>query len=414
MNVRYRTAQSLSQQPLALPVPGFQVQLFESMEAAHALWSRIEPPDEFLKSRYLGLLERHPPRGMRFTYAVFFHGEDPVGVAYFQISHFRPDRSIRQDDSEDRYPCIIRAMGRYLKQFVASQFDHNLLVCGNLLLTGEHGFWFDSSRVDTQTGFRLLLEAVQHVHSQWERLGLFIDGIFIKDIEPRHLPKTSVFIEHKFRKFTFHPNMVLFLDPTWETFDDYLAALQSKYRVRARRAFKAAASLEVKALDLDFVRRHSDKLFQLYLAVMDNASFNMVVLHERYLVAMKETYGEDFQVTGYFEGGELVGFCTTLLNGEELEAHFLGFDETVNRQHQLYLNMLYHMIEQAISKRCKRLVYARTAMEIKSSVGAVPIDMLCFIKATHPVTNKILPHLIKYLQPPDDWVQRHPFRDQQS
>ena len=394
-----------------LPQNGFQFRIYYAIHDVPEMWDELVPGNEFLRRRYLRVLEQHPPRGMRFTYVIFYDEEQPIGIAYFQISHFRPDRSIKEVDSQDKYPCIIRAFARHLKTFVAKKFDHNLLVCGNLLLTGEHGFHFTEGKIDRELQFRLLEECIRKVHSIWEDRGLYIDGIFIKDIEPRHLPQTRVLSDKKYRRFTFHPNMVLTIREDWKSFDDYLAALSSKYRVRAKRAYKAAKDLVRKDLDLSYIRNNNQRLYQLYLSVMDNASFNMVVLNEHYLPALKEAYGDQFRLTGYFLGDELVGFCSTLQNGEELEAHFLGFEAGCNRKCQLYLNILYDILRQGIELGCKKVVYARTAMEIKSSVGAEPVDMLCYIKAAHSLTNKVLPHLLEYLRPPDDWVQRRPFRE---
>ncbi|MAT55050.1 MAG: hypothetical protein CMN32_11265 [Saprospirales bacterium] len=393
-----------------LPSNGYKFRLYSSIFDVPESWDEVAPPNEFLRRKYLGVLEQNPPRGMRFTYVIFYDKDQPIGISYFQISHFRPDRSIKDVDTKDKYPCIIRAFARHLKVFVAKKFDHNLLVCGNLLLTGEHGFHFAEGKLNREEQFRLLEECIRKVHAIWEEQGLYIDGIFIKDIEPQHLPQTRVLVDKKYRKFTFHPNMVLNIRDDWESFDDYLAALSSKYRVRARRAFKAAKDVVRKDLDLGYIRNNNQRLYQLYLSVMDNASFNMVVLDEQYLPALKEAFGDQFKITGYFLDGELIGYCSTLLNDGELEAHFLGFEEACNRKCQLYLNILYDILRQGIEAGAKKVVYARTAMEIKSSVGAVPVDMLCYIKAAHPVTNKVLPHLLEYLRPPDDWVQRKPFK----
>jgi len=45
-----------------------------------------------------------------------------------------------------------------------------------------------------------------------------------------------------------------------------------------------------------------------------------------------------------------------------------------NRQKEkmLYLNMLYDMVCHSINKGFKQIIFARTALEIKSSVGAIP------------------------------------------
>jgi hypothetical protein len=54
----------------------------------------------------------------------------------------------------------------------------------------------------------------------------------------------------------------------------------------------------------------------------------------------------------------------------------------------LYLNMLYDMTY-SINKGFKEIIFARTALEIKSSVGARPIQM--YIGHTNPVVNVFMP-----------------------
>jgi hypothetical protein len=53
-----------------------------------------------------------------------------------------------------------------------------------------------------------------------------------------------------------------------------------------------------------------------------------------------------------------------------MDTYFLGYDDSIQREKMLYLNMLYDMIAYSINKGFKEIIFARTALEIKSSVGA--------------------------------------------
>ncbi|MFQ5445493.1 MAG: GNAT family N-acetyltransferase, partial [Saprospiraceae bacterium] len=395
---------------IPLDKSGYHFALFSSAQDVTPDWEKVQPDNIFLQRTYLQTLEDKPPRGMRFSYLVFYKNIVPIGIAYCQISNFSPDKSIRDLSVKDKYPCIIRAFARHLKNFVVSKFDHNLLVCGNLLLTGEHGFHFAPGHVDKATQFQLIEEALILVQNQWEDKGLSVDGIFIKDVREDHRAPSRIFVKKKFKEFTFHPNMVLALRPNWATFEDYLQDITSKYRVRAKRAFKLAAGLEKRELTERQIFDNKERLYELYKNVMDNASFNMVVLHEDYLPSLKLSLGEQFRIFGYYREGELAGFYSTILNHNELEAHFLGFEPACNKDYQLYLNMLFDILRNGIEQGVERVVYARTAMEIKSSIGSEPFDMYCYIRSNNSITNKILPALLEYLRPPDNWVPRQPFK----
>ena len=72
--------------------------------------------------------------------------------------------------------------------------------------------------------------------------------------------------------------------------------------------------------------------------------------------------------------------------------------------------MLFDMASFGIQEGYKEVVFARTAMEIKSSVGAKPYNMHIYLKHTNNViANTVLKLVVKYANPIRDWEERHPF-----
>jgi hypothetical protein len=71
--------------------------------------------------------------------------------------------------------------------------------------------------------------------------------------------------------------------------------------------------------------------------------------------------------------------------------------------------MLYDMLDFAITNKFKSVVYARTAMEIKSSVGAKPIEMVMYMKHTNNLFNSLLKVVFNFMKPNQKWEERHPF-----
>jgi len=116
-------------------------------------------------------------------------------------------------------------------------------------------------------------------------------------------------------------------------------------------------------------------------------------------------------VFGVFLKDELVGFYTLILNQEVLETYFLGYNKDMQHQYQMYLNMLFNMASFGIDNGFKKIVYARTAMEIKSSIGAKPHTMHIYLNHTNNViANTVLRGIVKYMNPIQTWEERHPFR----
>ena len=69
------------------------------------------------------------------------------------------------------------------------------------------------------------------------------------------------------------------------------------------------------------------------------------------------------------------------------------------------------MTEFGIENSFKRIIFGRTALEIKSSIGAEPIMMSGFMYHQNYWINKLLPKIYPKLEPSLVWQQRHPFKE---
>ena len=69
--------------------------------------------------------------------------------------------------------------------------------------------------------------------------------------------------------------------------------------------------------------------------------------------------------------------------------------------------MLYDMVGCAIVNGFKQINFGRTAMEIKSSIGAVPENMYGFMEHQAPWINRHLARIFRLLEPEVTWIQRH-------
>ncbi len=221
---------------------------------------------------------------------------------------------------------------------------------------------------------------------------------------------TAFFKANNLYKVQVQPNMVFKIADTWKKTDDYISAFNKKYRRRYRTARKKSINLNYKALDTEYLKDNSKAIFSLYETVSDNARVNSFKLQEDHFYQLKIHLKDNFKVFGVFLKEELVGFYTLILNDKILETYFLGYNKTLQHQHQMYLNMLFNMASFGIENGFKTIVYARTAMEIKSSIGAKPHTMHIYLNHTNNfIANTVLKGIVKYMNPMRKWEERHPF-----
>lgn len=396
-------------------IPGAQrlrYSFFRSIEAAGRDWDLAAPVhDLFLQRKYLSVVEANPPHGMRFGYLVFYKEDEAVGVALCQIKYFKGDDNIADLDVPSKDPCFFNGLAKWFKRWVAGKAAADILICGNMLLTGEHGYYFDYQRIEPRVAVEILEKALDEVVDIMGREGVKMPVILVKDLAPEHHDQGLELVKKGFVEFDIQPNMVLHLP--FPDFDAYLAAMSTKYRTRAKRAFKKLdGGVEKRELTLVEIQRELPRIYALYKEVAKNAGFNMVDLNEHYLFALKRDLPEHFRMFAYYEADKMLAFYTTIQNGDELEAHFLGYDKAFNHDRQLYLNILYDIVRLALENKCCSIVFARTALEIKSSVGAVAHDLYCYLRHQNSIANKLTGTILDYLKPVEEWQPRHPFKEE--
>ena len=381
----------------------YQVGIASSIADISRHWQQVAPlHDEFLQIPYLGFMESCPPGDLHFRYLVFYQMDRPIGLAYCQISELK----IR----EALYDPAISPFRQKVNDTILKVANMNAIFCGHILLTGEHGSYFSEEISDATRG-SLLREGLECLKRQCKKEGEHVSLILLKDLDADKKNDLHSNLGSDFKEFLFQPKMILSLREGWNSFEDYLADMSSKYRVRARRAFKKGKRIEKRELNIETIQAFLPKIDELYKCIANGAGFNVVTLDGEYFLNFKKHFPEKFRVFGYFVEGEMIAFYTTFRNYDELEAHFLGFEEVINRKYQVYLNILYDLIRQGIGAGVNHINFARTALEIKSSVGAEPIDLYYLGKHTNRLKNTLFSPILAYFNPAVDWVQRKPFKD---
>jgi predicted N-acyltransferase len=363
-------------------------------------WDSLATSNIFLSKDYLTVLENAAPKNMACHFIGLFLDKELVGLALSQYIDLRDVHSFGERD---------HCLKTKVREIVFKYFSSNVLVMGNNMLTGQNGCCF-SEKLPRSEGMILLKTVAEELkkifNSNGKQIHLSIFKDFSKsEVEPFDIPQFK-----SFYKFTTQPNMVFQIRESWTTFDDYILDNNKKYRDQYKRARKKADGISKKKLSLDEITTYNSRIYQLYMNVAKNAPFNTFYLPENHFIVFKKSLKDNFLFYGYFVGEELIGFNTLIKNGNDIDTYFLGYDEKYQREKMLYLNMLYDMIGYSINKGYKRIVFARTALEIKSSVGAKPIHMYGLIKHSNPLINLFVSKTFSYFEPKIEWQERNPFK----
>jgi predicted N-acyltransferase len=375
--------------------------IYSSIAQLPNSWDQVADENVFLQTHYLKVLEESAPTNMQCFYIGIFEYRELIGVALAQYLDLN-----KLESFGDRDKCF----KTYIRNFVFKNFASHALFLGNNMITGQNGYVFSKGIALEKIG-QILLECASEITTYFKKQNIKIHIVSFKDFYQDCAVQLKNSSFSNMYEFNTQPNMIFELDKNWKTNEDYVAAFSKKYRDQYKRAHKKFEGIEIRILSLEDIISQEKRIYELYHHVAKNAPFNTFFLAKNHFSSFKKQCGNRFLVFGYFLNNQLIGFHSLLLNGSTLETYFLGYDEHVQKEKMLYLNMLYNMTKFGIENHFKKIIFGRTALEIKSSIGAKPILMSGFIYHKNKWINKYFDKIFPKLEPTLVWQPRHPFKN---
>ncbi len=352
----------------------------------------------FLAPHYLRVLEHAGPDNLRQRYALIFRGRQPVAALAAQMVKVSLSR-VSQKPRQGRTAAPLEKL------------QEKMLVCGNLLSWGMHGIAF-APHQDNATLWPAIAEAIYRLRRA-DKLSGDTDLVMVKDIPDAHAASATVLQRFSYRQLETEPNMVLDISPKWRSYEDYLASLTSRYRKHARDLDKSVSEagfrIEVLPRAQD-IAQYAAELHQLYLQTHRNARLRLVTLSPAFLPTLAETLGADMRCTVVKRDGQLLGFVSTIRDGETAIGYYIGFDREVNATVPIYFRLLQAVVDDALQLGCQKLSLGRTALEPKARLGARPDPLRIWIRHRIPMLNVLVRALLHTISHHDEPPARNPFK----
>jgi len=369
-------------------------------EIPENIWNELQCDSNiYFHPYYLISLEENNPH-IIFSYLVLLNKEkSPIAFASIQIIDFPLDGI---ESSLNKNFHQLKCFGRRLGVFPKLK-PIKLLVCGNVFVSGEHGVFIKENQ-NKQEVIKKLAKAIS-TQTTTKDISIYLLKDFIKE----SLSITNELHDLNYYSFNVEPNMALYIDENWQTFEDYLSEMKTKFRVKARRALKLSADLVVKDSSIENIKIVLPEITKLYKTVSDKADFNLGDFNLETYMSLKKNLGDNYVFKTYWYHNKIVGFMSGVINTTSLDAHFVGIDYSLNKELAIYQRMLYDYIQIAIRLQLKVINFGRTASGIKSSIGAVPQDLTCYIRHKKSITNKFIKHFLSYIET-KPFKQQKPFK----
>ncbi|WP_298781200.1 peptidogalycan biosysnthesis protein [uncultured Polaribacter sp.] len=359
----------------------------------------------YFNRNFLKSVEKNHPK-ITFSYIVLIDkNQNPIAFSSIQIVDFHID-AIKND--LEILLRKVKNIGRKL-HILPNKKPLKILISGNTFISGEHGIFIKKNQ-NKKVIIKELAKAILHFVNSDKKLKKEIDAFLLKDFINESLFITDELKDYNYHPFLVEPNMKFDLFENWQTFDDYLASMKTKFRVKAKKALQLSAEIKIENVTTINIQDQLPKMTALYKKVSSNADFNLGDFNLETYLDLKEKFGENYILKTYWLQNKIVGFISGIINQNSLDAHFVGIDYQLNREYAIYQRMLYDYVEIAINKNLSTINFGRTASEIKSSVGAKAQDLTMYVRHKKSITNRILKLFLQRIQP-TPFQEKSPFKN---
>jgi predicted N-acyltransferase len=376
------------------PLQGLHVRRFSSIhEIPESLWDGLLDDDQpYHTHRLIRAVEDARVEDSRSWALLFYDGDRPIASAV--LSAFTVSLDLFLGKHFQKLAAVVR---RRFPRFLRI----DVLFCGLPASFGQSNLHL-SEHAPARHVLELL---VREMESLARETGLRF--LCIKEFKAHELPRVDELQELGF--FRGHSLPYMAMDIRWQSFDEYLASLRHTYRRHIRRSLAKMGLTrpEVQAVPGDgpgLVLGGPEVLtprrfFELYCNVMARSETKLEMLNEAFFERLWIELGPDLQVLAAVTGQEVLGAALLVKSGATLNFMLVGLPAAPRTPHDVYFNLLYAILDQAIRQGCRSLNLGQTAYWGKQQIGGQPEEEFLFFKASNRSLHALLRALRRILFP---------------
>ncbi|MCW3123944.1 MAG: hypothetical protein JWQ38_3436 [Flavipsychrobacter sp.] len=344
---------------------------------------------------YLAAMEQTLTDSM-FRYIVIYRNEAPVLFCYFQLVTLTS-----HNFSFEKNKSFVKSIFRLFLDLKKAK----VLVSGNALRNDIVGYTYNESVLDEDEAMEIMVSAAERLADEEH-----VTAVILKDLP------VSKNVWKWMGSMNYHTPwndqvMTLDVQAEWQSIEDYISALSRKYRTRANKILATRKGITIQALTGDEIKKQQMAIHSLFLKVAESQPFVLAHVGAAHFSRLKEVYGDNFEVIGFYKENKLVGFYSGFVSDDAYELYYIGFDYNANTEHQLYFNILFSGLERAIRSGKKQLKLGRTSFDAKASIGAKAANTNYFIKTAN-ISSVAINWFANYFSTMEDgkWKLRNPFK----
>ena len=151
----------------------------------------------------------------------------------------------------------------------------------------------------------------------------------------------------------------------YRDFEDYLSRIRSKKRRMLRGSLKKFAKGGFRVVTLTgregAADLYTDQAHRLYEAVLSRSQVQFEHLPAEFLRELARRLPDNTSFTFVYRGDEVVAFAASVFSETTFHGLVLGIDYELNREYELYFNVLFKALDVAFRRGARHILLGQTA-----------------------------------------------------
>jgi hypothetical protein len=208
------------------------------------------------------------------------------------------------------------------------------------------------------------------------------DVIVYKEFGNEELPRMDRLVEFGYRRIPTQP--MHFLKPAFPDFAHYCAALSSNYRKSVNRSTRklkpAGAEVKVFTDSDEILRVYTPEVHALYYQMVGKAEVNIELLPIEFFRQLTSRLKGHVELVTIIKEDRIIAIGWCLNVGSAFHLMYAGLDYQLNRELDLYFNLMYASLDRALRSGAAKIHVGQTASAFKARLGCHAESLYGYIK----------------------------------
>lgn len=355
--------------------------LFDSIDAVDLTdWQQVRSAGAdsiFSDPRFMAAVETGMRQLYRFWYIIVYDDGRPVACTSLA--------AITADLADFADPGLARII-RHVPPAFTKLRRLKLLICGLPVGTGHHTLAL-TQRATSREVLAVLDRVTADLAAE-----LKMDAIVYKEFGQDDLEWTQPLVDLGYRRIPIPP-MHCF-KPVFADFAHYCAALKTRYRQQVNRSTRklqrAGITPSVLSNPDEILRVYTPAVHGLYHQMAARANLKLETLPIELLQELTRRLKDQVELVLLSKDSRIVAFGWCLHAGSGYHMLYAGLDYDLNREFDLYFNLMYAGLDRAFRKRVSKVEVGISADAFKARIGCYSEPLYVFVKGLGPVLSLIV------------------------